>query len=110
TQCDQVDSCASSPCSNGGACTSLPNGTFSCTCPLGYEGSRCQDDVDECAREPALCRNGGTCENVKGSYWCNCSAGFTGPKCEKLYVPCSPSPCMNGGTCRQTADTSYWCH
>lgn len=110
TQCEQEDSCTSSSCFNGGACTSLPNKTFSCTCPPGYDGSRCQNDVDECAREPALCLNGGTCINVPGLYRCNCPPRYTGPKCETSYVPCSPSPCMNGGTCRQTSDTSYSCH
>lgn len=110
TRCELVDSCVSSPCSNSGTCTSLPDGKFSCTCLSGYDGYLCQNDVDECAQDPSLCRNGGMCMNVPGSYRCNCAAGFTGSKCEKLYIPCSPSPCMNGGTCRPTSDTSYWCH
>lgn len=109
-RCDLVNSCVSSPCSNGGTCASLRDGTFSCRCPPGYSGPRCLKDVDECTREPSPCRNAGECVNVPGSYRCNCAAGFTGSNCEKLYMPCSPSPCMNGGTCRQTSETSYWCH
>lgn len=109
-QCELVDSCVSSPCSNGGICTSLPDEKFSCKCPPGYDGSRCQTDVDECLLDLSPCRNGGKCLNVPGSYRCNCAARFTGSRCEKEYIPCSPSPCMNGGTCRQTSETSYWCH
>uniref|UniRef100_A0A8B9JGT4 EGF-like domain-containing protein n=1 Tax=Astyanax mexicanus TaxID=7994 RepID=A0A8B9JGT4_ASTMX len=109
-KCDREDSCVSSPCANGGICTALPAGKFSCTCPPGYQGDRCLNDTDECAVTPAVCQNGGQCVNVPGSYQCSCAPGFTGRNCESPYVPCSPSPCLNGGTCRQTSDTTYWCH
>lgn len=39
---------------------------------------------------------------------CMCPAGYTGKNCESKYVPCSPSPCQNGGTCRSTGLT-YEC-
>lgn len=110
SRCELVDSCVSSPCANGGTCTSLSDEKFSCKCQSGYEGPRCLNDVDECAQEPSLCLNGGVCKNVPGSYRCNCPTEFTGSKCEKVYIPCSPSPCMNGGTCRPTSETTYWCH
>lgn len=41
-------------------------------------------------------------------YRCMCPAGYTGKNCESKYVPCSPSPCQNGGTCRSTGLT-YEC-
>lgn len=40
---------------------------------------------------------------------CICEAGYTGKNCESKYIPCSPSPCQNGGTCKQTSHYSYEC-
>uniref|UniRef100_A0A8C7NQD2 Notch receptor 2 n=1 Tax=Oncorhynchus mykiss TaxID=8022 RepID=A0A8C7NQD2_ONCMY len=104
------DSCLSGPCANGGTCSSLSGGKFSCTCPPGYWGPRCLNDTDECAASAPVCQNQGACVNTPGSYRCNCAPGFTGRQCETPYIPCSPSPCLNGGTCRPTSETSYWCH
>ena len=32
---------------------------YSCACRSGFTGSRCETNIDDCARNP--CRNGGTC-------------------------------------------------
>uniref|UniRef100_A0A673W043 Notch receptor 2 n=1 Tax=Salmo trutta TaxID=8032 RepID=A0A673W043_SALTR len=109
-RCNREDSCLSGPCANGGTCSSLSGGKFSCTCPPGYWGPRCLNDTDECAASAPVCQNQGGCVNTPGSYRCNCAPGFTGRQCETPYIPCSPSPCLNGGTCRPTSETSYWCH
>ena len=34
----------------------------------------CVTDIDECARDPSLCR-GGHCVNVIGSFQCQCAEG-----------------------------------
>uniref|UniRef100_A0A672LG93 Neurogenic locus notch homolog protein 2-like n=1 Tax=Sinocyclocheilus grahami TaxID=75366 RepID=A0A672LG93_SINGR len=108
--CEQEDTCLSSPCANGGICHALPNREFSCNCPPGYHGPHCLNDTDECAFSSSLCKNEGVCLNIPGSYRCNCQPSFTGLHCETDYVPCFPSPCLNGGTCRQMTDTTYICH
>lgn len=46
---------------------------------VGFEGDKCQDDIDECDANP--CINGGTCHNIKGSYECFCPPGYTGQRC-----------------------------
>lgn len=38
-----------------------------------------------------------------------CEPGHTGKNCESKYIPCSPSPCQNGGTCKQSTLVSYEC-
>lgn len=40
---------------------------------------------------------------------CNCHTGFTGQNCENQYVPCSPSPCQNGGVCKAIDSLNYEC-
>lgn len=42
--------------------------------------SRCQIDVDECAKKP--CGKGGECQNTLGSFNCSCSTGYGGELCE----------------------------
>ena len=37
------DSCANNPCLNGGVCVSNNFGGFTCQCPPGYSGPRCED-------------------------------------------------------------------
>uniref|UniRef100_A0A803TP03 EGF-like domain-containing protein n=1 Tax=Anolis carolinensis TaxID=28377 RepID=A0A803TP03_ANOCA len=106
--CQQADPCASNPCANGGQCVPFDS-DYVCRCPPGFHGATCKEDLNECSRSPPVCKNGGTCLNQIGSYECHCRQAYTGPNCEHLYMPCSPSPCQNGGTCRQTGDTTFEC-
>ena len=75
-----------------------------CSCPLGYQGARCELDIDECARTDP-CRNDGKCVNTDGSYKCICKPGFEGRDCLVNTDDCAENPCLNGGTCLdKTAD------
>lgn len=106
--CSQPDPCVSRPCVHGAPCSVGPDGRFACACPPGYQGQSCQSDIDEC-RSGTTCRHGGTCLNTPGPFRCQCPLGYTGLLCENPVVPCAPSPCRNGGTCRQSSDVTYDC-
>lgn len=82
---------------------------YICRCTAGFHGANCKQDVNECNISPPVCKNGGSCTNEVGTYQCSCKPAYTGQNCEHLYVPCNPSPCQNGGTCRQIGDTTYDC-
>uniref|UniRef100_A0A8C6P6F5 Neurogenic locus notch homolog protein 1 n=1 Tax=Nothobranchius furzeri TaxID=105023 RepID=A0A8C6P6F5_NOTFU len=106
--CTKADPCASNPCANGGQCSSLES-IFICTCTPFFFGQTCKQDVNECDKNTPLCKNGGQCINEVGGYRCQCPVEYTGKHCESRYLPCSPSPCLNGGTCIQKGETSYEC-
>ncbi|KAM9451330.1 epidermal growth factor-like protein 7 isoform 1-T1 [Clarias gariepinus] len=57
------------PCLNGGSCTRPDH----CACPIGWTGSYCQIDVDECKGGHGCSHQ---CVNSAGSYQCVCADGF----------------------------------
>jgi hypothetical protein len=53
--CHLDDACISNPCHKGALCDTNPlNGQYICTCPQGYKGADCTEDVDECAMGECL--------------------------------------------------------
>ncbi|MFT7803566.1 delta-like protein 3 isoform X2 [Arapaima gigas] len=80
----------------GGQCLDLGHSVM-CRCRAGFSGSRCEINVDDCARNP--CRNAGTCVDGINDYTCTCTLGYTGKDCSVRADACSAYPCQNGGTC-----------
>ncbi|CAM9464932.1 unnamed protein product, partial [Chrysoparadoxa australica] len=64
----EVGACDANPCNNGGTCTNT-SGSYTCACAVGFTGTNCETDIDECSSS-APCNNGGTCVNTAGSYTC----------------------------------------
>lgn len=68
-----------------------------------FAGEFCEMDVDECSRDPGICKNGATCLNNDGGYTCICVNGFSGKNCSINIDDCNregqENPCYNGGTC-----------
>ncbi|KAI3363129.1 hypothetical protein L3Q82_011776 [Scortum barcoo] len=86
------------PCLNNSTCLTRSNGTASCRCPAGFEGSWCEIDTNECGSNP--CQNHGDCVDQVNGYSCDCKVGFSGLHCEKDINECASSPCHNAGVCR----------
>uniref|UniRef100_A0A674DL31 Neurogenic locus notch homolog protein 1 n=1 Tax=Salmo trutta TaxID=8032 RepID=A0A674DL31_SALTR len=98
--CHLDDACISNPCQKGSNCDTNPvNGMAICTCPLGYIGTACDQDVDECSLGGNPCEHGGKCLNTKGSFQCKCQPGFSGARCEHDVNECLSNPCQNEATC-----------
>lgn len=99
--CEEFDACHLRPCRNNGTCSDLRQGdegrNFTCTCPSGFEGDRCQLLVDHCLSEP--CKNGATCSSSLAGPRCFCPEGYQGSTCEQRVDPCASSPCHNNGSC-----------
>ncbi|KAL7734206.1 hypothetical protein ACLKA6_011876 [Drosophila palustris] len=56
-------------CHNGGNCTAPQT----CSCPTGFTGRYCEQDVNECETEKPCDQQ---CVNTPGSYFCRCRYGF----------------------------------
>ncbi|KAM9083483.1 protein crumbs homolog 2 isoform 3-T3 [Megaptera novaeangliae] len=91
--------CASQPCHHGALC--VPQGPdasgFRCYCVPGFQGPRCELDIDECASRP--CHHGATCHNLADRYECHCPLGYAGVTCEAEVDECASAPCLHGGSC-----------
>lgn len=74
------------PCNNGGLCKDEVN-DFLCTCLLGFRGTTCEEDINECESSP--CKNGANCTDCVNSYTCTCPAGFSGINCENNTPDCT---------------------
>lgn len=74
------------PCHNGGSCTDGINMAF-CDCLAGFQGTFCEEDINECASSP--CRNGANCTDCVASYTCTCPTGFSGIHCENNTPDCT---------------------
>ncbi|XP_076821043.1 SCO-spondin-like [Clavelina lepadiformis] len=49
-----------------------------CFCELGWRGTCCAEDVDECTEGSAACDPKALCENFDGGFLCLCPDGYTG--------------------------------
>ncbi|CDW53116.1 neurogenic locus Notch protein [Trichuris trichiura] len=91
-------------------CKTFNENNGECQCHLGYTGTFCNIDFEECKEQPSLCQPHGKCIDIFGSYICHCDPGWTGSNCEKDLDECKSGEvvCFNGGTCINT-DGSYTC-
>ncbi|XP_041372894.1 uncharacterized protein LOC121386162 [Gigantopelta aegis] len=91
-RCEKTNLCRSSPCLNGGQCVFV-NNNYQCSCPTGYDGARCEHDVDNCTPNP--CLNDAFCTDLFNDFRCDCDQNrlHTGAKTCDDYDQCTPYPC-----------------
>jgi len=78
--------CEEDSCENGGVC-SVSDDVIACDCEgTGYEGERCEEEVDDCSPDP--CANGGECYDMHMDFGCACPAGYTGKTCDLTCAAC----------------------
>ncbi|XP_022095362.1 uncharacterized protein LOC110981781 [Acanthaster planci] len=98
TLCEnRINDCpATNPCLNGGTCVDGTNpGEFICQCAVGFAGTLCDNNPDDCAGNP--CLNGGRCIDGVNAFTCDCSlVDYQGTTCETRIDDCVPNPCTNG--------------
>ncbi|XP_058556115.1 protein crumbs homolog 1 isoform X1 [Neofelis nebulosa] len=95
TGCLQLNACNSNPCLHGGSCEDIYS-SYHCLCPLGWSGTRCELNIDECFSNPCI---HGNCSDRVAAYHCRCEPGFTGVNCEMDIDNCQSHQCANGATC-----------
>jgi hypothetical protein len=86
--CEHRKTCADSPCVNDefpvGAvaiCTDHTGSMFTCACPPGFQGDRCEINIDECAAAPC---NSGVCVDGVNAYSCICPSTYSGINCDSF--------------------------
>uniref|UniRef100_A0A0N5A9Z5 Delta-like protein n=1 Tax=Syphacia muris TaxID=451379 RepID=A0A0N5A9Z5_9BILA len=91
--------CKRNPCPRDRVCSPSANGVdYVCTCPSGFFGNDCKDEITACSQKP--CKNGGKCVENNGSFVCQCELEYYGKHCEyNSQDNCYNKPCLNGGTC-----------
>ena len=66
---------------------------YTCDCENGYNGTNCEEDINECDTNP--CQNGAVCTETTdgttltvGVYNCECPTGYSGTNCEEDINEC----------------------
>lgn len=70
---------------------------YTCLCPEGYTGSKCDKMIETCKTQNPCVR--GTCEEKGGGVECECPVGYEGQFCERNTDECALNPCQNNAVC-----------
>ncbi|XP_062982252.1 growth arrest-specific protein 6 [Elgaria multicarinata webbii] len=103
--------CTPDPCHKEGTakCEDMKGG-YHCHCRKGWQGERCEKDINECADQNGGCKQ--TCYNKLGSYHCSCYNGYALMKdsktCEDIDE-CTVSPGICGEARCKNLISSYMC-
>ncbi|XP_074655599.1 uncharacterized protein LOC141909117 isoform X2 [Tubulanus polymorphus] len=96
--CHGDDVCGPKPCKNGGNCSDIWN-KYECKCVLGFNGTNCGNNIDDCPGNNCSTIGTNQCVDGVNSYNCSCKPGYTGTWCEIDINECDSNPCKNGSVC-----------
>jgi len=67
-------------CENNGVCIGRTETNEAyCDCSgTGYNGSYCENDIDECSTNNGGCDAHSDCTNIIGNFSCSCNEGYSG--------------------------------
>ncbi|XP_034489715.1 cubilin homolog [Drosophila innubila] len=83
------NNCNDLPCLNGGVCLDTGPTNYTCMCPRGFRGPRCDPLPDPCTSQP--CQNDGRCSPTPsdGGFVCQCRPGYSGRLCDSRFSSCN---------------------
>ena len=99
-------SCNRDLCSGHGECEDYILGKVRCVCKLGYNGTQCETDIDDC--EGVNCSGHRECLDKVNAYECSCDNRYFGTDCE-LSV-CTSITCSRHGRCELADETGFKCY
>lgn len=82
SMCDDINECDEHPCGNNTCNNEL--GGVTCECNLGYRGTYCEENIDDCLT--SICQNNSTCVDGINKYSCICPPNYKGDLCETLFL------------------------
>ncbi|CAI4232586.1 unnamed protein product [Auanema sp. JU1783] len=86
--CQYNDMCVNGKCKNTGDNILVD---FLCECEPGWEGTYCDEDINDC--DPNPCMFDGICTDKFLGFDCDCVTGTEGVNCSINIDDCKPPPC-----------------